>query len=193
MNCLTSKPVTLVEFDPKLVELAKTDQDAFARLYDYFFPKVYGFVMAKTGSQSVTEDVVSDVFMKILENLPKYSDRGLPFGAWLFTVARNVLFDHYAKRKRSETLPIEEGAEIKDDKEDLGPAKVAEASELRETVRVVMSKLPERELSVLQMKFFGEMNNKEIAAALNLSESNVGIILFRVLRKIKPDLNNILT
>lgn len=189
--CLTSKPGKLLEFDPQLVEQAKTDTDAFAKLYDFYFPKVYAFIMAKTGSKSAAEDVVSDVFMKVLENLPKYQDRGYSFASWLFTVARNVLFDYYAKQKKGDTLPIEEGFEIKDEKDDFAPDKVASANELTSKVKAVMSKLPEREQTVLQMKFFGEMNNREIAATLNLSESNVGIILFRVLRKLKPDLNNI--
>jgi len=147
--------------------------------------------MAKTGSKEVCEDVVSEVFMKVVENLPKYQDRGFAFSAWLFTVARNVLFDYYAKNKRTETLPYEEAVEIKDDKEDFAPDKSASESELRDRVKIVMNKLPERELSILQLKFFSGLNNREIAATLNLSESNVGIILYRVLKKIKPDLNNL--
>lgn len=180
-----------IESERQLVELAKTDSEAFAKLYDFYFPKVYAFVMAKIGSKMACEDIVSEVFMKVVENLPKYEDRGFAFSAWLFTVARNVLFDFYAKQNRSNTLPIEEGLEIKDEKDDFAPAKVASENELKDKVRVVMNQLPERELSILQLRFFSGLNNREIAATLNLSESNVGIILYRVLRKIKPDLNNL--
>ncbi len=179
------------DFDPQIVERAKTDSEAFAQLYDFYFPRVYAFVMSKVGNQSAAEDIVSDVFMKILENLPGYHDRGLPFAAWLFTVTRNVVFDFYAKNHRTENLPLEEGMEIKDEKKDFQPAVQAKESELKEKVREVMHKLPERELSILQMKFFSGLTNREIALTLNLSESNVGIILYRVLRKIKPDLNNL--
>ncbi len=179
------------DFDPQIVETAKTDKEAFAKLYDFYFPKVYAFVMSKTGSSAAAEDIVSDVFMKILENLPKYQDRGLPFTAWLFTVTRNILFDYYAKQKRGETLALEEGLEIKDEKKDFQPAHQAQQSELKDKVKQVMDKLPERELSILQLKFFSGLNNREIAMVLNLSESNVGIILYRVLRRIKPDLNNL--
>jgi RNA polymerase sigma-70 factor (ECF subfamily) len=179
------------DFDPQIVELAKTDKEAFAKLYDFYFPKVYAFVMSKTGSSAAAEDIVSDVFMKILENLPKYRDRGLPFTAWLFTVTRNILFDFYAKQKRGETTALEEGLEIKDEKKDFQPDDQARRGELKDKVKQVMDKLPERELSILQLKFFSGLNNREIALVLNLSESNVGIILYRVLRKIKPDLNNL--
>lgn len=179
------------DFDPQIVERAKTDGEAFGQLYDFYFPRVFAFVMCKVGERSAAEDIVSDVFMKILDNLPKYQDRGLPFGAWLFTVVRNVIFDHYAKNHGKENLPLEEGVEIKDEKKDFQPAFQAKENELKENVRTVMKKLPERELSILQMKFFSGLTNREIALVLNLTESNVGIILFRVLKKIKPDLNNL--
>lgn len=178
------------QLDAGIIEMAKTDSEAFGQVYDFYFPRVYAFVMAKIGDQMIAEDLVSDVFVKLLDNLPKYQDRGLPFSAWLFTVARNVIFDYFAKNNRSKTTVLEEGMEIKDEREDSSPKAQAIDGELKDKVKAVMARLPERELSVLQMKFFAGLNNREIAAALNLTESNVGIILYRVLRKIKPDLNN---
>jgi RNA polymerase sigma-70 factor (ECF subfamily) len=147
--------------------------------------------MAKVGDKMTAEDIVSNIFVKVLENLSKYQNRGLPFGAWLFTVARNVLFDHYAKSNKSTDLNLYETIEIKDDKEDSSPLHRAKESELKNKVAAVINKLPERELSVVQMKFFSGLTNREIAVALDLSEQNVGIILYRVLRKMKPDLNNL--
>jgi len=179
------------QFDPKKNEQAKTDSEAFGQLYDFYFPKVYPFVMAKVGDQMVAEDIVSDIFMKVLENLSKYQNRGLPFGAWLFTVARNVLFDHYAKSNKSASSSLDETIEIKDDKEESSPLHQAKGAELKEKVKAIMNKLPERELNVVQMKFFAGLTNREIAVALDLSEQNVGIILYRVLRRMKPDLNNL--
>jgi RNA polymerase sigma-70 factor (ECF subfamily) len=179
------------QFDPKLVELAKTDTDAFARLYDYFFPKVYAFVLSKVGETGTAEDIVSDVFMKLLDNLHKYEDRGAPFAAWLFTIARNQIYDYYSRNQRNASISLDETIEIKDDKKDSSPHVLAQESELKDKVKQVMKNLPERELSILQMKFFSGLTNREIALCLDLSESNVGIILYRVLRKIKPDLNNL--
>ena len=172
------------------MELAKADSQAFATLYDFYLPKVYAFVMSKVGSREWAEDIVSDVFLRVLENLSSYEDRGHGFTAWLFTVTRNVIFDFYNKHHRQD-LPIEEGFQIKDPSDLGAPHLQAEQNELKEKVRAVMDKLPERELSILQMRFFAGLTNREIALVLNLSESNVGIILFRVLRKIKPDLNNL--
>ena len=189
MISLILKPKT--EFDPQLVELAKTDTDAFAQLYDYFFPKVFAFVVSKVGSTDAAEDIVSEVFIKVVQNLPKYQDRGAPFAAWLFTIARNLIFDYYSKQAKQKEVPLDEGIEVKDEREK-SPADLAKQTELKEKVMEVMRQLPERELSIMQLKFFSGLTNREIAATLNLSENNVGIIIYRVLRRLKPDLNNYL-
>lgn len=181
----------LEKLDPKIVESAKTDSQAFATLYDFYFPKVYAFVMSRVGSREAVEDIVSDIFLRVLENIRSYEERGHGFTAWLFTVARNVIFDFYGSGRKRELLPLDEGAQIRDEGELAQPGKLAEQSELKEKVKTVMDGLPERELCILQMKFFAGLQNREIALAMNLTESNVGIILYRVLRKIKPDLNNL--
>lgn len=179
------------ELESQLIESAKTDGDAFAQLYDFYFPRVYAFTMSKVSDRELAEDIVSEIFMKVLDNLPKYQDRGLPFTAWLFTISRHVIFDHYAKRQKQQSVPLEENLDQRDDDAERSPTHTAAHSELSEQVRAVMAKLPERDLTIVQLKFFAGLNNREIAATLNLSESNVGIILFRVLRKMKPDLANL--
>jgi RNA polymerase sigma-70 factor, ECF subfamily len=174
----------------KLVEEAKSDTEAFGRLYDLFFPKVYAFVAAKVASKDDAEDLVSEIFVKLLDNLPKYQFTGAPFAAWLFRICRNELFDYYKKHGRTAVLSLDEAVEVKDHKDDLSPVKQAQHSELKEKVDQVMKTLSEKEKTIVQMKFYSGLNNREIAATLKMTEGNVGIILFRVLRKIKPELIN---
>ncbi len=170
----------------KLVERAKTDTEAFSELYDLYFSRVYNFVAAKIGRQEDTEDLVSDIFMKILEKLDKFKDRGVPFGAWVFKICRNEIYDYYKKTGRDKTTDLDNAAEIKD--KDETPDKKAHQVELSEQVRKVLSELPERDQSVVELKFYSGLNNREIADALGLTESNIGVILFRVLKRIKPEL-----
>ncbi len=177
--------------EQKLVELAKTDTEAFGELYDLFFPKVYAFVAAKVDSKSDAEDVVSNAFLKVLNALPKYQDTGAPFAAWLFKICRNEIYDYYKKSGKHKHGDLNEALEVKDQDEDLEPEKVVKKGELKSRVKEVMAQLPEREASIMHLKFFSGLNNREIANTLDLSESNVGIILFRTLKKIKPDLINL--
>lgn len=174
--------------EQKLVEDAKCNSDAFGRLYDNYFPRVYAFVAAKINDRANSEDLVSEIFMKIMENIGKFEWRGLPFAAWIFRIARNVLNDYYSKSGRNKTADIDEVIGLAEDPEKTSPLKKAAQGELTAAVKNVLSELPEKELTVVQLKFFSQLTNREIVDVTGISESNVAVILYRTLRKIKPDL-----
>jgi RNA polymerase sigma-70 factor (ECF subfamily) len=174
--------------EQQLVEDAKTDSASFGKLYDYYFPKIYGYIAAKVNDRDDVEDLVSTTFMKALENLPKYEWRGIPFAAWLFTIARNTLNNYYVKSGKNRHLELDEGRLVVDKDKNESPMKKAEQEELADKVKKVLNNLPEREITVVQLKFFSQMTNREIMDITGLSESNVAVILYRTLRKIKSDL-----
>lgn len=174
--------------EKQLVMDAKSNNESFGKLYDFYFPKVYSFVAAKINDRDDAEDLVSDIFMKVLENIQKFEWRGVPFGAWIFRIARNVLNDYYQKHNKTRTSDIEQAYSVSEPEEKVSPHIKAAREELSDVVQKVMKTLPERELLVIQLKFFSELTNREIVQITGLSESNVAIILYRTLRKIKPDL-----
>lgn len=180
-------PVDLKQ-EQQLVEMAKKDPESFGKLYDYYFPKLYSFVAAKVYDRDEAEDLVSEIFTKVLENLHKFEWRGYPFGAWLFRIARNTLNDYYIKANKTRVVDIEEVPGIKEDEAKTSPHKLAAENELSDKVKEILKDLPERELSVIHLKFFCGLSNREITHVVGLSESNVGVILYRTLREIKPDL-----
>jgi RNA polymerase sigma-70 factor, ECF subfamily len=177
-----------LEEEKQLVMEAKANSESFGKLYDYYFPKVYAFVAAKIYDRDDAEDIVGDVFIKILENLRSYEWRGLPFGAWIFRIARNTLNDYYGKYGKTRTTNIDEAYDIGEDEEKTSPHKQAAKEELAEKVKDVLKDIPERDRQVIQLKFFSELNNREIVHVTGISESNVAVIIYRTLRKIKPDL-----
>jgi RNA polymerase sigma-70 factor (ECF subfamily) len=172
----------------QLVSQAQQSAEGFGKLYDYYFPKVYAFVASRVHDRDDAEDLTSEVFMKILENIDSYQWRGVPFGGWLFKIARNCLNSYYASHAQSATTDLDEVDGLAEDEEKVSPHQNAARNELAEKVRNVMKGLPEREMTVVQLKFFSQLNNREIMEVTGLSESNVGIILFRTLKKIKPQL-----
>lgn len=174
--------------EQQLVEDAKTDSASFARLYDLYFPKIYAYTSSKINNKNDVEDVVSETFMKALENISGYEYRGVPFAAWLFTIARNNINNYYVKSGRSKHHELEEGRYIVDDEKQKSPKKNAEQEELSQKVKEVLKDLPERDINVIQLKFFSQLSNREIMHVTGLSESNVAVIIYRTLKKIKPDL-----
>lgn len=172
----------------QLVTQAQQSTEGFGKLYDYYFPKVYGFVASKVNDRGDAEDITSEIFMKVLEHIHGFEWRGIPFTGWLFKIARNTLNTYYAHHAKTSTKDIDEVYGLAEDEEKVSPHKNAARSELAEKVQKVMQELPERELTVVQLKFYSQLNNREIMHATGLSESNVAIILYRTLRKIKPEL-----
>ncbi len=164
-----------------LVEQAKTDDAAFEQLYNQYFPKIYGYVLKRTGQRETAEDIVSVVFIKVFTNLKSYSYRECSFGAWVYKIATNSLVDHYRKvGRRPEVMP-EEMPEIRDDKQDVEVA--LEAKQERAVVREVLKQLPARYEEILNLKFFAELSNQEIADSLGLETNNVGVLIHRALTK----------
>src|SRR6266496_5262624 len=92
-----------MEFDDaaigRLVEQAKAgDAQAFGRIFDHYHEPVYRFVASRVHRPSDAEDLTQHVFVKALEALPRYESRGIPFGGWLFRLARNAVIDHVRTR-----------------------------------------------------------------------------------------------
>ena len=99
-----------LEDEKCLVDLAKSgDGEAFGRLYEAYFDRVYRFIYFRVTDDQVAEDLSSQVFLKAWENLRRYHPRG-PFLAWLYAIARNTVIDSY--RTRKQTVSLDEAAPI---------------------------------------------------------------------------------
>src|SRR4029078_9661639 len=85
----------------------KGDQVALSSLYEYYFPRVYRYVAARLPSNEDAEDVTTEIFLRIIDNLGGFSWRRLPFAAWVFRIARNETISHVRRmRVRSATAPL---------------------------------------------------------------------------------------
>lgn len=162
-----------------LIEKAKTNDAAFVDLYNIYFPKIYGYVVRRTGQREMAEDIVSVVFIKVFTNLKKYKYQDCSFSAWVYKIATNSLTDHYRKTARHREIMPEEMPEIKDDKQNITEAIELEGD--KAVVRAVIKQLPVRYEEVLNLKFFAELSNQEIAASLNIKANNVGVLIHRAL------------
>ncbi len=175
--------------EQQLVKEAQENVEKFEELYELYFPKVYGFVASKINRRETTEDLVSEIFVKILDGLPRYQFRGLPFGAWVFRIARNHLKDFYAKSSRSDIGSLENADWLKDEDSTRDPAKQARRKNLKENLIACFHVLTPAEEEVIRLKYFAELSNKEIADSLSISANHVGVHLFRALKKLKNDYN----
>jgi RNA polymerase sigma-70 factor (ECF subfamily) len=164
-----------------LVEKAQNDTEAFAELYDLYFPKVFRYVSWRVENQTDAEDLVSEIFSKVLANIRSFRWReGATFSSWIFRIARNVLIDYY--RTKPEQVRIDNLPEIESNS--ILPEEAIARQELFEELQSMIKKLPNSQAEIVTMRFFTGMRNKEIAQVLNISEKTVASNLYRGLRNL---------
>jgi RNA polymerase sigma-70 factor, ECF subfamily len=170
-----------------LVARAKVEPAAFAAIYDHYFPRIYAYVRYRVRDAGVAEDITAQIFERVLLNLGKYDAEQAPFAVWLFTIARNQVSDYHRSRQRRHWLPLDllRGQASADP----APEEIVVRDETREALLTAMTRLSERERDILALKFGAELTNRRIAALIGLSESNVGVILYRAVRRLRADLD----
>lgn len=172
------------DFDERVVveEAQGGSNDALAALYEFYFPRVFRFVAARLGSGEDAEDVTEEIFLKIINNIGKFSWRGLPFGAWVFRIARNEVVSHVRRQRyRSGTSQLDES--IEDDSQDY-VAEVERQAQL-DIVREAAETLPEAQRQVVALRFGAGLSVAETAASLGKSENNVKVLQHKAIAKLQ--------
>lgn len=157
------------------------DTEAFGKMYDLYFESVYRFVAFRM-QEDLVEDVVADIFVKTWEKLDTYRIRKkIPFGAWLFRIARHTVIDAYRKHREFEEVP-----ETLEDEDRLNHAESrVKQKYLLHTVRGAMEKLPNRYRDVLQLSYMAELPHSEVARVMRITEGSVRILKHRALKKLE--------
>ncbi len=155
----------------------------FARLYDEHMLKVYRYIYYKVNNQQLAEDLTSNVFEKALINFAKYSSNKASFSTWIFAIARNTVADHYRAQPKVNMTSIDEAVDTPS--RDPGPEEVTEDNEEKQFLRTCIARLPQDEQEIVRLKFAMETTNRDIARAIGLTESNVGVKLYRIVRKLR--------
>ena len=164
-------------------EKALSARETFARLYDEYLDKVYRYIQYRVNNMQLAEDLTSTVFEKALVNFGKFSNDRASFSTWIFTIARNVVIDHYRVSGKRQPVPLEEAAAQSSGIQ--SPEEQLERKDERERLNLCLAELSEEEQDIVRLKFGTEMNNRQIGKMLGLSESNVGTKLYRAIRKLR--------
>jgi RNA polymerase sigma-70 factor (ECF subfamily) len=172
-----------VEFNISPEEINENTGDAFAELYEQFMPKVYRYINFRIRDEDISQDLTSTVFQKALSKFSGFNPHKASFSTWIFTITRNTVIDYYRVHKKyehSESRILEYTAA-----QSPSPEEEVIRTEYTQKLRVFLSRLKKREQDVIILKYSNGMSNREIAEALDLTESNVGSILCRTIRKLR--------
>jgi RNA polymerase sigma-70 factor (ECF subfamily) len=149
--------------------------------YDQLLPRVFHFFFYKVGDKFIAEELTSITFEKAWTNRGKYKRDIGAFQFWLFGIAQNVAVDHFRRNRHEvplDAVDVPSGQNVERDVE-----MQAEYERLASILRI----LSERERLLISLKYGAELNNREIARHTGLSESNVGTILFRTVKKLRKE------
>ena len=169
----------------RFVEAAKDgDPEAFGALFDHFYAPVYRYVAARVGRPSDAEDLAQLVFVKVLESLPRYEQRGVPFGGWLFRLARNVVIDHVRTRREHVTLDVI----VEKSTDDQGPDELAVLRQEMDSIAHALRRLTPEQREAVELRFFAGLSAKEAAEAMGRQEGTVRGLQFRAIAALRREL-----
>ena len=160
---------------------AAGDAAAFAGLYDTYAPRVRRFLRHQLGDGDVAEDLLQRTFVKMIEALPRYRSRGLPFGAWVFRIARNAVIDH--RRTAHPGIPLDTAIDRAADAGD--PVATAERDQDRASLWAALDALPADQREVLVWRFFAELSPAETAVVMGRSNGAVRVLQHRALANLR--------
>lgn len=160
---------------------ASGDGAAFAALYDAYASRVRRFLRHQLGDADVAEELLQRTFVKMIEALPRYRSRGLPFGAWVFRIARNVVIDH----RRTSHPGVSLDAVVGHASDAGDPVAAAERGHDRARLRSALDALPPDQREVLVWRFFADLTPAETAALMGRSNGAVRVLQHRALAALR--------
>ncbi len=172
-----------------LLRAKQKEPAAWSSIYREFSSRIYRYVFVKVQNKQLAEDISETVFLRALEAIDKYEMRGLPFSAWLFRIAHNLIIDQQRRNKGDKELALEEvsvGPMGQD------PAALAEKGIALEQVREAMKQLTKAQQEVVELRFAAELSIAEIAQMMGKNEGAIkalqhsGILALRKIMKIGP-------
>jgi RNA polymerase sigma-70 factor (ECF subfamily) len=174
------------EDEAMLVERARTDPVAFGQLYERYVDRVYSYILYRVGNAQDAEDLTARTFYRALDKLNTYEDRGLPFSAWLFRIAHNLVANWHRDRSKRRFLPIEKLWWQSEDR--VTPQEQVEQEEDQRDLWAAINRLPEERRNLLLYKVNTTLSNLEIGEMMNKSESAIKSLYFRTLAALRRDL-----
>ncbi len=172
--------------DSELVALAREDQAAFGELYERYVSKIYSYIYFRTGNHHDAEDLTARVFHRALIHIETYVERGVPFQAWLYRIAHNLVANWHRDRTRRKVVPLDEfiAAGLRSD----APEDTTLAQEEKERLIAAIQRLPEERQQLLILKFVEHLSNQEIGEIMDRSEGAIKSLYHRTLLALREEL-----
>lgn len=163
------------------ISRAQKDPEKFGPLYQKYYEQIFRYIYQRMDDQELALDVTSQVFMKALKNIKKYEYRGLPLSSWLYRIAKSELHQAFRDQKAMRTVNIET-VHLTDMVLEM---EEEQNLENRDKLFKVLKNLNEKDLQLIELRYFEKRSYREIGEILELTENNAKVKSFRALEKLK--------
>jgi RNA polymerase sigma-70 factor, ECF subfamily len=153
------------------------DETALTELYTQYKPGVYRYLYYRTGIRQVAEELTTEVFIRVIESLPRYHSKNVPFQSWLFRIARNLAIDHFRRHNTHQSVDIDENLVIISE----GTEAIVERNLDLEQLHQALLKLSPSQCDVIVLRFLADMPIRQVAQVLKKSEGAVKMLQARAL------------
>jgi RNA polymerase sigma-70 factor (ECF subfamily) len=168
-----------VQEERELIRRAKEyDPGAFAAIYERYYQKIYNYIYYRVSDGVMAEDLCADVFVKALEAIDSYTFQGIPFSAWLYRIAGNLVIDHYRRQPTQPETSLEDTRPLVEEE---GPGHSLERHFDHQELRRALHGLTSDQQQVVLLKFVDGLSNSEVAQILGKTEGAVKSLQHRAL------------
>ncbi len=171
----------LLQNELDLIKKAQKNPEQFGPLYNKYHEQIFRYIYQRMDDIELAHDITAQVFIKALLNITKYEYRGVPFSSWLYRIAKSELYQSFRDKKAERTINIDaiNVVAIIDEIES------DETEENKKHLLDSLSLLKEKDIQLIELRFFEKRSFKEMGEILELTENNAKVKTFRALEKLK--------
>jgi RNA polymerase sigma-70 factor (ECF subfamily) len=171
-----------------LARASNGDREAFGILYEHYIERIFNYVYYRTGNTHDAEDLTARVFQRAMNHIHSYTDRGVPFSAWLYRIAHNLVANWHRDRSRRQEIPLND-VPILPASGDHPEVTLVHSEERDDLLRLIRHLPPDRQ-HLLILKFVEDLSNAEIGQIMGRSEGAVKSLYHRTLLALRDQIGD---
>jgi RNA polymerase sigma-70 factor (ECF subfamily) len=175
--------------DQALQQAAKGDTDAFGVLYERYVARIYNYIYYRTGLTTEAEDLTAKVFFRAYNHIGSYRNTGVPFSAWLYRIAHNLVANWHRDNSRKKEVALDEEPQIMH-RGALPETVLMKDQQVDSLFRIIKGLTSDRQ-QLLILKFVEDLSNSEIGMIMGRSEGAIKSLYHRTLYNLKDELENL--
>ncbi|MBW3620131.1 MAG: sigma-70 family RNA polymerase sigma factor [Actinobacteria bacterium] len=183
------------EIDQEVVRLVaraqEGDAEAFAQLYDRYVDQTFGYILRRVGHRQTAEDLTGDVFLRAYRRLSTFEWQGVDLGAWIMTIARNRVHDHFKSARFRLERSTDVMADTASDSAPDDPERVAVARDMARALGQALERLKDEHREVIELRFVHNMSVAETAEVMNRSIGACKALQYRALRALEDEVRDV--